>query len=85
MGLRMQKYMRMGSNVCAMIMLTKSTMLMAHGNIFRKSCMTPVIVMRKGKNVIEMQSVAEKMLFKKWSVASTALRHRVMPSARLLT
>ena len=63
----------------------KSTMDMAHGNIFRKSCMIPVIVMRNGKNVILMHSVAEKILFRKWLVASTALFHRVIPAARLLT
>ena len=77
--------MRMGSSVCAIIMLTNSTMVIAQGNIFRKSCITPVIVMRKGKKVIDMQSVAEKMLLRKWLVAKTALRHRVMPKARLLT
>ena len=75
----------MGSSVCAIIIEMKSTMVMAQGNIFRKSCMTPVIVIKNGKKVMLMQSVAEKMLLRKWRVASTALFQRVIPAARLLT
>ena len=44
---------------------TASTMVMPHGKCSRKSCIMPVHVARKGKNVMLMASVAEKIDLRK--------------------
>ena len=44
---------------------TPNTMLMAQGKLTRKSCICPVVVIRKGKKVMLMAHVAENIDLKK--------------------
>ena len=71
----------MGSSICAIIIEMKSTMLIAQGKESRKSLNCPCITMRNGKNVTEIHSVAVKIDFRKWTVASILACHRGLPSA----
>ena len=54
-------------------------MNIAQGNDFTKSPMSPCIVMRKGKNVSEMLSVAESTDMKNSLGAAMAACQRDMP------
>ena len=80
MGLRMNQNCMNGTSIVATRSDTASTMVMPQGKCRRKSCIMPVHVARKGKNVMLMASVAEKMDFRKWVVLSMEARQREQPS-----
>ena len=64
-GLRMKKNCMKGTSSVATSNEMNSTRVTAHGKLFRKSFIIPVVVNRNGKNVMLMASVAEKMDLKK--------------------
>ena len=81
MGFLIMKNCRMGTTSCATNIDTKRIMKMAQGNHVRNSPTMPVSVMRNGKKVMEMASVAEIIDLKKWRAASIEACQRDTPSA----
>ena len=69
-----------GTSMVATSKDTPNISVIAQGNVCRKSCSMPVVVSRKGKNVMLIASVAERTDLKKWVALSMEACHRDMPS-----